>query len=941
MYLILCFTFACVSLKAGSDFTPPKIKESSDVLGHIFKDDKGHIKQDTPENRAFIEAATTSPENKVGTKASGTEIYLKTMPDGTQAWAEVWGGEIRNGGKNSFPKEWVSDSSNYKGGYFATPKFSDYNSNKETFNGHLVVNKLKETYEAFSQTPQLTTLHPRKTQGVSGRYGKILDLLDSSEQEGKHTLLVPTYELSEKESLQILREVARGVYVHEALPFFSLHFNQTLTSYPVIHPGYRNTLIGNSIAMLDYYMKGFVNGCFFEEDFIEEWGRDRNKTQGTLLDHTVDFHEYCENLGFRYRTFNEILEETIDTDAPRGTFHNCFNITYRIIAKQNAIYKSGETLSFEGDFDIIGIVNGNPTNESEAKHYDTLRKTCNLMCAQIKEILPQLPICKKYFQVLYLSNFCSYYCNSLKESCKIPLLDRELDLDPKNCPAAFPPIPISLKHELQISFKEVFRRLSAKGFQTFLEYCRSEENPSDDLTDEVFISVYEVIEPYSKSYGLSRGMTEDECGDFTADILIYCRKRYQNVKRYTRDILRNIRVAGSEDDPQTYKRFLTKVNQVLMRSYGADRAEILRLREELSLWFTDPVAYSFKETGIMFSVLDGSLKIISDCTDDRLQVAGGCGIVVEDMNTQGSMFLGYFHQGIKIQVPYGNIEVDSPEEIQAGAVGHLYPPLPGYPLNNAILNILQSLSHQDVALFEKNQAYITEWDFIDPQGVSLVHHAATSENPYFLKHLIEKNAPLNRSDPQGLTPLHYAAQSGSIACIHLLLQQVPQLLETKAQDGETPLFRAVQKGISSSTQALLKAKANPNCKIVNDMTPLLWAIQSSNEDVALTLLGNKKVDIDAYGPDKATAVEVAVEMQLALTLKRLIEVGGEVNRMHNGYTAIHVATSIGWLEGVEILTDCPDTQINLPTSAGATALTLAKQGGFTEIEELLIQRGAQ
>ena len=311
------------------------------------------------------------------------------------------------------------------------------------------------------------------------------------------------------------------------------------------------------------------------------------------------------------------------------------------------------------------------------------------------------------------------------------------------------------------------------------------------------------------------------------------------------------------------------------------------------------------------------------------------------MQTQGSMFLGYFHQGIKVQVPYGNIEVDSPEEIQAGALGHLYPPLPGHPLSNAILNILQAISHQNVTLFEENQTRIKNWDFIDPKGLSLAHYAATSENPYFLKHLIENNAPLNQTDPQGFTPLHYAAQSGSIECLHLLLQQAPKLLETKAQDGETPLFRAVQKGLSSSIQALLQAKANPNCKIVNDMTPLLWAIQSSNEDIALILLGNKKVDINAYGPDKTTALEVAVEMQLARTLKRLIEVGGEVNRIHNGYTPIHVATSIGWLEGVRILTDCPDTQINRPTSTGETALALAQQGGFTEIEELLIQRGAQ
>ena len=100
--IFLCFTIPYQSLEAHAEFSSPKIRETSDVLGHIFKGNPGHFEKDTLENRNFIESAAASQDNWVGTNRHGLDIYLKTMPDGSQAWAEVWEGEVRNGGKNTF-----------------------------------------------------------------------------------------------------------------------------------------------------------------------------------------------------------------------------------------------------------------------------------------------------------------------------------------------------------------------------------------------------------------------------------------------------------------------------------------------------------------------------------------------------------------------------------------------------------------------------------------------------------------------------------------------------------------------------------------------------------------------------------------------------------------------------------------------------------------------
>lgn len=276
--VFLLFSFTCNVLEANSNWNPPPLSEKPDDLGHIFVEKGGHFKRDTLENRTFIQSAVDHPSNKVATNNFGAEVYLKTMLDGTQAWAEVNNGLITDGGRNNFPKEWVTDSINYKGGYFTTPKFTQLTPHNQTFQGHLVVNRITSTYEAYSQTPPFSVpLSERKVLGVTGRYGKILDLIDFLDQKGEHTLLLPTNDLTEEEVMQVLRDVAKGVYIYDALPFFSLHFNRHLTSYPVIHPVYRNTLTGEAIAMLDYYMKGFTTGRSFNVDFIYSWDVYREK----------------------------------------------------------------------------------------------------------------------------------------------------------------------------------------------------------------------------------------------------------------------------------------------------------------------------------------------------------------------------------------------------------------------------------------------------------------------------------------------------------------------------------------------------------------------------------------------------------------------------------------------------------------------------------------
>lgn len=75
---------------------------------HIFRGATGHLAQDTAENRALIQGVV-SPGNLRSTitlpDGSTLAKYFETLPDGTQAWAEVRNGtEITNGGLNATPR---------------------------------------------------------------------------------------------------------------------------------------------------------------------------------------------------------------------------------------------------------------------------------------------------------------------------------------------------------------------------------------------------------------------------------------------------------------------------------------------------------------------------------------------------------------------------------------------------------------------------------------------------------------------------------------------------------------------------------------------------------------------------------------------------------------------------------------------------------------------
>lgn len=361
----------------------------------------------------------------------------------------------------------------------------------------------------------------RKGSGEIGGVACSLDyfegLFDSPEAlfEKDHFFCLPTLPdgtipFSNHELRQILRELAVGVYVHSTIPFFSLHFNQNGNLFPVIHPAYEKTLVGRVIGMLDYIMKGYLNGGVFDEPFIQNWYKNSNwdSESNSALQQLIDFEEYCqahlkgkdsEYVSLR-TDFQKIDQEEMFNQIPGlgNVMKNNpsikaqmkqminqftgepeilkdfteFSNSFRIIAKQKSLQKEGNLFMIDADFDVFYTINPSPRyKEAQDEYirqsgqaslaYQGLEEIYTLFTKRIHDHLVKFPLCQKYFSMLSVINFFSGYFSTLKKHRKQPVLPLLQGIGAEGCPSLFPHLPIKKKKKwfyklTSMRFLEVF-----------------------------------------------------------------------------------------------------------------------------------------------------------------------------------------------------------------------------------------------------------------------------------------------------------------------------------------------------------------------------------------------------------------------------------------------------------------------------------------------------
>lgn len=320
---------------------------------------------------------------------------------------------------------------------------------------------------------------------------------------------------SNAELKQIVRELTNGIYIHNTYPFFSLHFNDNGCLYPVIHPAYQNTLVGKVIGLLDYYMKCYLNGGFFDEAFLNTWHVNQNSDREFLKAHRRDLKKYCREAKLDYTSLREYtckagLEEKSEEKDQFTVRNNKFRTSFRIIAEQRDIKKHNNVFILDPDFNVEYTVDLAPDYKEYLekyrkehgdypKDYQLLLLLYTKMAVDIKENMPKIPFCRDYFQMLGVISFLCYYLTTLKEMDQVPVLPPSDLAQEFRFPKALPPIPVRHYHFHPIKFtaKDIFKKVVEKNELDLNQWLSDVfENPGLELTQElgiVFATAFKAI----------------------------------------------------------------------------------------------------------------------------------------------------------------------------------------------------------------------------------------------------------------------------------------------------------------------------------------------------------------------------------------------------------------------------------------------------------------
>lgn len=997
---------------ADRNKTTSHITQNPGNAGHIFRKAAGHFSVDNRQNRQALQELCSDPKNLVGKstivdhrsgRTTNVNIYAKTLLNGTQLWGEkLDNGRICNGGRNFGPKFWVPNSSLHKGGYYINPHkmltYQPKDPGNKDFQQKLQQTKLTDSYNStHSQNPV-----PAKggTGGVIGGVACSTDfikgLFDSPESlfEDKHYFCIPTLTdglkpFSDAELSQILRELAIGVYVHSTIPFFSLHFNQRGDQFPVIHPVYENTLVGRVIGILDYFMKGYLNGGVYQESFIDQWHQDPNwkKKSGTAFEQLIDFEKYCQEklqgqdsnyfslgqaqqildpqmgiLGQLEKRLEDKLEKLTeklglaDKQPEALKSFEGFKNSFRIIAKQKSIQKSGEVFFIDSDFDVLFTIEPTPEytellDQFQRKHgqlppaYQNIKASYELFCERIHDHMVKMPLCRNYFAMLGMINFISGYFSTLKKYRKFPVLP-EVKMDSvKGCPPLFPHLPVKKMR------KDAVR---VNPYQIQKNFAKKPELKSFLTSRLRLIVMRRQFLDNSKVPDLKKILLNEFENNMMGLSARPLQRHLKSIREKWQPLLIQLSSLQLEGIINQFDATMRKLVQKCsyneeINEEGAIQHIINHLKD----------AFQDKDT-VLMDCTYGTALIHSEISPEDFEkgkrILGGCGMKMERLQVHSSPQA----QMARAQVEQMNHSKEIGEfwqplsfsESQKGFVfGLSFQAVPywiegNYEWMESLLllptgensnsieqqcKIIESIETGDKAGFLQLIAQTPNIGKMqDRYQRTLLHHAAKVEDPFFVNSLLEKKLSVSSSDVHGYLPLHYAAMSGSLSVLKSLLAKNKQLLNTQSHQGTSPLDTAIQHEKRENVQFLLSQGASFTTQS-SGFTSLHTALHQANIPIIYDLLKSKETvkSINESSDEGGTPLMLACELDDPKLLQTIIQKGGNPDtKRKDGITAIEIALLRKCKANLEIL-----LQHSKPSPH---AIETAAKGSSIEILQLLI-----
>ncbi|MGB3863083.1 MAG: ankyrin repeat domain-containing protein, partial [Candidatus Aminicenantaceae bacterium] len=192
----------------------------------------------------------------------------------------------------------------------------------------------------------------------------------------------------------------------------------------------------------------------------------------------------------------------------------------------------------------------------------------------------------------------------------------------------------------------------------------------------------------------------------------------------------------------------------------------------------------------------------------------------------------------------------------------------------------------------------------------------------------------------GADDIHEAVQQGDISKTQNLIAKDPSVLNSKTEDGRTPLHVAVMGGHKELVEYLIREGANIDAPDKEGRTPLLNAIMLKKPDLAHRLI-KLGADVKIKSEEGANAIIYALFFGPEDLIEPILDSGQDVNeRYEGGVTLMQGAAAFGHKNALNVLLE-QGADVNVSSDRGETPLYFGVQQGRTEIVEWLLSHGAQ
>ncbi|KAH0624704.1 hypothetical protein JD844_032430 [Phrynosoma platyrhinos] len=229
----------------------------------------------------------------------------------------------------------------------------------------------------------------------------------------------------------------------------------------------------------------------------------------------------------------------------------------------------------------------------------------------------------------------------------------------------------------------------------------------------------------------------------------------------------------------------------------------------------------------------------------------------------------------------------------------------------------------------KQPYFIGSWADRSP-----LHEAAFQGRLLSLKTLIAQGFNVNIVTIDRVSALHEACLGGHVACAKVLLEHGARV-NAATIDGITPLFNACCSGSAACVNMLLEYGARP--QLENHFTsPIHESVKRGHRECMEILLANN-VDIDQEHPQHGTPLYVACVHQRTDCVKKLLELGANVDLGKRLDTPLHAAARKSSVEIINLLTDY-GANLKCRNSEYKCALDLAAPNSSVE-QALLLREG--